>query len=189
MQLTWRKSKAELHEALRRLPAVLSGAESDPYGLSGILLTHAGNAVLRVAAKDFDAKAKGGRGKDGLKWKPLAPVTLERRREKGYGGSEILKESEQLRRALDTPPGNDPDSVRVYGQVFRLEHGSVTVGIDENELPYVKFHQSGTEHMPARPVLPVNGQLPVGWEREVEEALEAGMVEVIEEMVRQGGVA
>lgn len=186
--LHWRGTRERLVAELRKLPKVLSGVEGDPYGLGAILLAHIGNAILRCIAQDFDTKASGGRGRDGVKWKELAAETLRKRREKGYSGSEILKESEDLRRALEAG-SDDPDAVRVFGQLFEIVSGSVCVGVDEDEIPYARFHQEGTAHMAARPIVPTDGLIPSAWEPELNAALEKGMEKVIEVMCDRGGVS
>ena len=47
---------------------------------SNRLLTRMGVALLSQVQQDFVTKSKGGTGRDGIKWKPLAPATIAQRR-------------------------------------------------------------------------------------------------------------
>ena len=176
--MRWRGTKAELLAALNKLPGVLSNAEPDPYGLSIVFMAEVGAAALRCVYDDFRAKSDGGTGRDGVKWADLAESTLERRRAKGIVHDAILRETEALRQSLE--PGS-----MAPGQVFRLEQGSVTVG---SEIPYADHHQNGTPRMPARPIVPVDGAIPPGWEAELQEGAARGMEKVLELVCYYGGV-
>lgn len=65
---------------VRQLPAVLAGVLPDPYGLSRGVLLRAGVALLSEVQRDFVRKSRGETGRDGIKWAPLKPETVARRR-------------------------------------------------------------------------------------------------------------
>lgn len=184
MEAVWRGTRAGLHAALRKLPAVLAGVEPDPHGLSRIFLAEVGDAVLEEIRAAFVVKSRGGTGSDGIRWQDLKESTLERRRRKGIDHDRRLEETGALLASL-TPGTGDPDAARPANQVFDIEPGGVTVGTQDEK---ASKHQDGWANVPARPIVPEDGSLPAAWEREVEEAMERGMEKVIEEMCRRGGV-
>jgi hypothetical protein len=83
------------------------------------------------------------------------------------------------------PAGPDPDAPRPPEQVFDLSvPGTVTVGT-ANET--ADRHQTGTTRMPARPIVPPDGELPAAWEKELEAAGERAMTAVLEILLNNGG--
>ena len=187
MRLSWKGSKADLLRNLRLLPSVLAGKSPDPHGLARIFLAHLGNAVLKCLQEDFETKSAGGTGRDGVKWPPLSIVTLQERRRKGISHKEILVETEALRTALTPGATNDPDAVRIFGQLFAFSLAQLRVGIDLTEIHYAEFHQTGTPFMPARRIVP--DDMPAGWEPTIADAARAGIEKVMEVVCDRGGVA
>lgn len=103
----------EKNDLIRRLPAILAGREPDPIGIARDIQMRAGLALLQEISRDFMTKARGGTGRDGIKWKPLHPSTIARRRtsqserrELGIGGKRT--------RGLLTP-SQDERWKKIYG--------------------------------------------------------------------------
>lgn len=177
----WRGTKEELLAELRVLPAVLAGRAPDPLGLSAAFLREIGTEILNQVKLDFLVKSAGGVGSDGVKWHPLKPETLERRRRKGFSGTDILEETAALLASLEPPVG----SRSVPNQVFKGAPGKVELG---TAIPYGMVHQYGTVHVVPRPFLPA-GELPRAWEPAIEEAAERGLVKVLQMISDSGGVS
>ena len=73
-------SRADLRALLRKLPAILSGAVGDPYGVARGLQLRLGVALLSKVQQAFLVKSRGGTGDDGIKWAPLKRETIAQRR-------------------------------------------------------------------------------------------------------------
>jgi phage gpG-like protein len=76
---------------------------------------------------------------DGTKWAPLSPRTIA---QKGF--STILIDTGRLWDSLTTPWGNSDTLLEVSGNPPSLVFGT--------KVPYAKLHETGTRHMPARPI-------------------------------------
>lgn len=88
-----------------------------------------------IERQQFDTE--GGRAES---WQPLAPSTVERK-ERGGFGSKILVRTEAMESSLT---GQTTDT-RVEVQPLLMRFGT--------KVPYAGYHQTGTTHMPARPVI------------------------------------
>jgi hypothetical protein len=73
-------SRAELVTLLRSVTAAVSGSGPDRDAVAAAVLTRGAVALLSQIQTAFVVKARGGTGSDGIKWKPLAPSTIARRR-------------------------------------------------------------------------------------------------------------
>ncbi len=182
--MQWRGTKADLVRSIRLLPLVLAGTHPDPADLHGIFWGYVGNAVLKLIREAYLVKLDGGEGSDGITWAKLAASTLAKRRRKGRDDEEILIEMGSLLASLR--PGTDDRPSGVVDQVFDIGRAGVTVGTAEEK---ADWHQHGRENMPARPIVPPDGEIPVAWEEPIEAAMQQGLERVIEEMCRVGGIA
>jgi phage gpG-like protein len=95
---------------------------------------------LRLLAYELALFESGG-ASGGDRWERLEASTVREKVRKGQD-PRVLHASRRLRRSL-TQRGN-PDQLR-RSHDDRIEFGS--------RLPYAKYHQTGTRHMPARPPL------------------------------------
>ena len=86
----------------------------------------------------------------GAAWAPLLPQTVKRKR----GDDRILRRTDAL--SIET-----------------VAHPRGGAGIEISSLDYGRFHQTGTRHMVARPVLPGGDELPDSWQAIIEEETEA----------------
>lgn len=120
-------SRAELNDALRRLPAILSGHEPDTLGIASGFKARLGMALLTEIKLDFITKSRGGIGRDGIKWPPLKRSTIAQRRtsraekkELGIGGRRV--------RGLLTPSQD-----RRWRQIYGTRLARLRMTLDENE--------------------------------------------------------
>lgn len=165
------------------IPQVLAGHYHDPLDLNKLFWGFVGNAVLKLVREAYEVKRHGGRGSDGIQWQPLAEATLAKRRGQGRFDEEILIETERILASLR--PGVAERIAGHPDQVFRIVPGGVKVG---TAVPYADRHQEGAEYLPARPIVPPDGLLPPAWQAPIEEAMEAGLVAVIERICAAGGI-
>lgn len=88
MTVTYYGSSHDLINFLRSIPAILAGRLPDANFAEDIRL-RLGVALLSQIQQDFLIKAQGGTGHDGIKWRPLSPYTIARRR-KGPADKKLL---------------------------------------------------------------------------------------------------
>ena len=172
----FRGSYDEAKEISRRLARIMVGQ-----GVAGSEVARGVNLAIGVAAlsdikADFVKKARGGTGEDGVKWAPLKPATIARRRatkadlrnhKKGKiklseRQVEILRDTGVLPNSLSpgqlgggalptnySPPGVEGGDA----QVLRTVADGCFVG---TTVPYAYVHQHGSKkrNIPARPFLP-----------------------------------
>jgi phage gpG-like protein len=75
----------------------------------------------------------------GAAWSPLSPP-YARWKAKNYPGKPILQRTGKLMESMTQRP---------FG-IDEITDKSMTIGTD---VPYAQYHQRGTEHMPARPLI------------------------------------
>lgn len=96
----FRGGRSEARAVARSLVALLVGREPDRLGVARGVLLSVGLAALSDIAADYVRKARGLTGEDGVKWQPLKPETIARRR---VGPRDMkdasIKEREQIRQA------------------------------------------------------------------------------------------
>ena len=78
-----RATSDEVVAAMRRLVLALTGQGNDPWGMVEGLQLRMGMVLLDKISTAFAIKSCGGTGEDGIKWKPLKPETIARRRLSG----------------------------------------------------------------------------------------------------------
>lgn len=78
--LTIRGREDDLIRELERIPAILAGREPDPYGYSVVVAGRVANVVLSDIQEAYIIKARGGMDASGMRWAPLKPETIARRR-------------------------------------------------------------------------------------------------------------
>lgn len=76
---TFHGTRADLAEALRRIPQALAGGP-DPFGIAQAIQLRIGVSLLSQIQQDFITKSRGGTGRDGIKWRPLQRSTIAQRR-------------------------------------------------------------------------------------------------------------
>lgn len=91
--ITFNGTREELYRVLALLPRLMSGEIAVPGRLLLAIHLRIGVALLSQIQQDFITKSRGGTGRDGIKWKPLARatiaarrITVEERRAAGVGG-------------------------------------------------------------------------------------------------------
>lgn len=78
--VTFTGTRHEAEVLIRQLPAMVSGRLPDPHGYTLPIQLRAGVALLSQIQQDFVVKARGGTGRDGIKWAALKPRTIAGRR-------------------------------------------------------------------------------------------------------------
>lgn len=110
---------------------------------------------IETKVQAFQKRVFLNKGADGglSAWKPLKESTRRGKSRDGYGqwANHPLIRTQALFKSWTTP--NGPASVRYKEPLF------FAMGVDEGQLPYAKFHQFGTRHMPAREHLRFPDQL------------------------------
>lgn len=173
-------TREELAAFLRRLPRILAGEESDRYGIAERMQRRLGNALLKQIQRDFRTKALGYIGEDGIRWPPLKPATIAKKR--GRWGNLILREEGDLLRSFTPGEGDQPSGVA--GQVFEVEPGVVRVGTTEKP-----WHHRGIQgKLPARPFWPLDGSIPAAWWRHLMRAYRRGLAQIVADLVKSGRV-
>lgn len=207
--IVFRGTAAQLRQVLATLPAILAGRAPDLHGIAKALQLRLGNALLSQIHQDFVVKSRGGTGRDGVKWAPLRPETIARRKRTRadvaagnrarraavaagrkrptvvdlYGGRQvdILRDTNALFRSLT--PGVDDRPSGAADQVFETPPGSVVVG---SNAPHAEAHQNGNaaRNLPARPFLPADGNaIPAAYQPALDRALERGVEAAIVRLV------
>lgn len=180
VEIQWHGDAESAREFVTELPALLAGRAPDPTGIAEGILLGMGMALLGEVQRDFITKARGGVGRDGIKWEPLKEETVRRRR-KGKGKAthagdvEILRDTGELFRSL-TPGINPP------GQIADISPGLVKVGTDKKP-----WHQHGNDNLPARPLWPQDGSIPEAWLPALWQSLADGIVAVARFWAGRGG--
>lgn len=210
--LVFRGTRQQLQQVLASLPAILAGRAADPHQVARGLQLRVGVALLSQVQQDYLTKARGGTGRDGVKWKPLKPETIARRRRTAgdtkaarvlvrqakqagqkrpsvkvlYGSRqvEILIDTRRLFRSLS--PGVEDRPSNAPGQIFEHKPGAVIVGTNA---PYAVTHQIGDTRrkIPARPFLPVGGKIPDAYWPAILAASARGVIQALRLIITQGG--
>lgn len=99
-RVVFRGNAGELVRFLGRLPEVMAGRQQDVLGIVQGVKLRVGVACLSQVKQDFVRKSRGQVGKDGIKWAPLKPETIARRRTTRQERKELGIRSKGLRRSL-----------------------------------------------------------------------------------------
>lgn len=172
-------SSEEVRQLLRSVPAILAGHAPDPYGIARALQLRLGVALLSKIQQAYVAKARGGRGDDGIQWRPLKASTVAgRRRGKADGVPEIGRDSGRTLSSFS--PGQDGKPSGAPGQVLETPPGRVLVG---TAVPYAGYQHRGTRRTPARPFWPLDGSMPPAWSRALADQLRQGVAQAIQDVL------
>ena len=194
--VTFRGTPRALRKLLLDLPKLLAGKVPDPYGVVRGFKVRVASALLSQVQQDFVRKARGGTGRDGVKWLPLAASTVAARLRKAGGGAktgkgkgkakgkyagsvEILRDTGELFRSLS--PGVEDRPSNAPGQVLRTTTNRIVVGTNKKT-----WHQKGTKRLPARRLWPADGKIPPAWRPAVKAAMKRGVAAIVTEYVRRG---
>lgn len=184
-------SREQLRRELLDLPRALSSGSA----ASDAILTSMGLVLLANIREAFVIKARGGTDDSGLKWAPLRPSTIARRRKakraptklgSGKFGSkahaqqtavsyEILRDTGLLLNSL-TPGYPSPD------QVFEIGIDSVTVGTTRAG---AADHHNGdpARRLPQRRLWPEPENWPDYWWEDMQDVLRQGIIRLVAQSV------
>lgn len=101
-----------------------------------------------------------------------------------FGGRkvDVLRDTGELFRSLS--PGLEDKPSRASGQVFRVTPGAVMVGTNKKT-----WHHRGIPgRLPARPLWPTNGQLPVAWQSHLLRVYRRGLLVGLSRIAEGGRV-
>jgi hypothetical protein len=200
--LYFRGTHDQLRGLLHSLPAVLAGRAPDPAGIVRGVQLRVANAWLSQVQQDFLTKARGGTGKDGIHWPPLAPSTIAARTRTAKEVAEFnrAKKAAELRGAkltklaffgsrvvdigIDTrrmfrslAAGVEDRPAGNPDQVLQLGKGELIIG---SNVPYLPpFHKGRPGKQPPRPIVPLDGSIPPAHWPALMIAMSRGVVAVL----------
>lgn len=116
----------EARRHLFELPDILAGKTADPYGVARAVQLRCGVALLSEIQRAFITKSRGGVGSDGIKWEPLKPETIARRRT-------TREERRQLRISRGRRPSLTPEQDKRWRQVFARSFRRGLIDLDRTE--------------------------------------------------------
>lgn len=163
--------KLNIKSELERIKNQLKATRQQMAKKKAELLETMGVQLLADAQLDYLTKSKGGTGKDGVTWKPLAPSTIRKKNRRGSQKKDRKTKSGKalpgptqsdigvdtgLQRASASPGFIGPDGKG--GNFFEQDENSVTVGYNREYSEY--FDE-------ARPLLP--DELPQDWQENQEQ--------------------
>lgn len=82
-----RATRAQVARVLSRIPKILGGHQGGAHAAVQALLVRLGLTALQFIKEAFLVKARGGTDVTGLRWAPLSPYTIARRKHPGYSKS------------------------------------------------------------------------------------------------------
>jgi hypothetical protein len=181
--LVYRGSLPALYGFLNQLPLLAQA--------SAALQVRLGQALLYNIRTAFLVKARGGTDASGLRWKPLAPLTiaLRRRGPRATGSIEILRDTGLLFNSLQAgaPGAGATAPVAVPYQVFRTGRREVIIG---TRRPWAWAHHVGLPErrppLPQRRLWPEVAFWPGNWWRDLLEQGQQGIVDIILQRLSRG---
>lgn len=180
--------KLNIKSELERIRKHLKATRQQMAKRKAELLETMGVQLLADAQLDYLTKSKGGTGKDGVAWKPLAPSTIRKKNRRGSqktgrktkSGKSLPGPTQSdigvdsgLQRASASPGFIGPDGKG--GNFFQQDENGVTVG----------YNREYSEHFDAaRPLLP--DELPQEWQEHQEQIVTDWAEKLLEEGI--GGI-
>ena len=111
--------------------------------------SQAATAAAKSIGKLIDEEFSAGENPYGKAWAALRPATLAMGRR--------------------PPPLTDTGKMRAGVKVKAAQNAGIVITIDAE---YAKFHQTGTDNMAQRAILPAGRELPEDWQDAIEDAFE-----------------
>jgi hypothetical protein len=94
------------------------------------------------------------------------------RGEDSYGDGWANLAATTLARGRHPPPLTDTGALRNSITVYPTKGAGIEIAVG---MDYGRFHQTGTQFMPARKILPDKGELPQEWEDAIEKSVSDAM--------------
>lgn len=144
-----------------------------------------GVSIISKSQIAYRVKSRGGTGSDGIKWKPLAASTIDKRNRRGKQNAKRTTTKSGKTRpvggtvsigidtGLQLSSASPGFSATGGGNVFRLTNTSITVG-------YGRFYSVYFDE--ERPLLP--DKLPAPWVKDLEEIVGRWAAELLRKSVR-----
>lgn len=165
MRVTVKISRRQVVQKVHQLVNSLTGRSTDLAEEAKGIQLRIGTVLMSKISQAFEDKARGGRGEDGITWKPLAPATIRRRQKRNRRGQKENTDVEILR---DTGLLFGSLSPGTFTKDTILQAGAGRVIVGTNQKPW---HHRGTRRLPARPYWPPDGKLPADWWADILDAL------------------
>lgn len=127
-RVTFNGTARQVAQIIGRLPLVFSGKAPDVHGVARSLQLRVGVAALSQVRQAFLQKADGKTGSDGIKWPPLKPETIARRRT-------TRAERKALGLRNTRRPSLTPEQDARWRAIFRVH---LTLGLRDLPLPEAK---------------------------------------------------
>jgi hypothetical protein len=133
----FRGSRQQAREVMYQLVAMLAGRTADTHNLARGVFYAVGFSVLSDVKTDFIAKARGGTGADGRKWRPLSKEYLAYGRRFGPGEQAALKKQAGLGKAHRYAPGGNlglltAAQLRRWKQIFAAALARLRMSSDDS---------------------------------------------------------
>lgn len=118
-------TRADLMQRLRQLPGILAGTIPDPAGFVEGMQLRLGVQLLSKIQQDFITKSQGGTGEDGIKWPPLSPETIARRR-LGPADRKALTIKARAPKLTESQRRKQEKDIRKRAQLMQVKFGMGT---------------------------------------------------------------
>jgi hypothetical protein len=129
--ITIRATRDDVKKIVAEFVAALAGRGGNYSGVVRGLQLRLGTVLLSQVQADFDRKANGGTGLDGIKWQPLSPRTIANRRF-GKGEKAALNKAAGVRDKGGARPLLTPKIDKLWRQTFTRTKASLMArGLDE----------------------------------------------------------
>ena len=150
------------------------------------LLFVIGRAVLEKVHPAFVTKSEGGTDESGLRWAPLAPYTVDKKRrlkaKRPSISLDTLTETQLLIKSLTPPSKSARGPSRRKDQVFNVTSDGVEVGTTRE---WAWTHHHGVPgRIPQRRLWPEVANWPRSWWEHIGEAAKMELVEIITKLLR-----
>lgn len=175
-----RASKAEVLRVLRGLGGVVSGAPFTRGAESQRFKARIGLTVQDFLYHAFRQKSDGAADATGLRWPPLAPLTIRlKRRTAPANATKVLREFDDLERSLKPalrPEDAQANVPQVPWQVFRIEPRSIVLGTSRK---WAEVHHRGSGRIPERRLWPKPSTWVTTWWSSILHQAQRGLMDLI----------
>ena len=161
-------SRRDVLKALSQVPEDVTGRNA----LSDEMLLRIGKVLLKLIRESFITKSKGGTDETGIRWAPLQPSTIKRKKKTTRRKrSDILNDTGELLKSLT------PDSNNKY-QILRISRGKLVIGT--NREGAAKHHKGDlSKGIPQRKLWPDVQNWPESWWEEILAEVQKGIVDTV----------
>lgn len=170
-------SRQDIIKALSEVPEDITGHNV----LSDEMLLRVGKVLLKLIRQSFIIKSKGGTDTTGIRWAPLQPSTIKRKKKTTRRArSDILNDTGELLKSLT------PDSNNKY-QILRISRGKLVIGTSREGA--AKHHKGDlAKRIPQRKLWPDPQNWPDSWWEEILTEVQKGVVDTIVQKLKTANI-